>query len=115
LINWGDGSTSDGTVVADGTSSSDSTFVVTGSQKYTVKGTFSVKITVVDDDGNQAIASTSVSVGTHGTAAQSSSRLVTHIPKRIVSIRPATSRALAGGKAAAALAHPHWPLRALKR
>jgi hypothetical protein len=68
----------------------------------------------VDDDGNQASASTSVSVGTHGTAAQSSSRLVTHAVKRIVSIRPATSRALASVKAAAALTHPHGPLRALK-
>jgi hypothetical protein len=90
-------------------------FVVNGSRKYTVKGTFAVKITVVDDDGNQASASTSVSVGTHSAAAQSSSRLVAHGAKRVDSIRPATSRALASVKAAAPLAHPHGPLRASKR
>ncbi len=114
-INWGDGTTSDGTVVADGTSSSGPILVVNGLHKYTAKGTFSVKITVTDDGGNQASASTSVSVGIKSPVAPASVRPVAHVAKRILSPHTTDSQQRPAARATVAVAHPHGPLRALKR
>src|SRR5262249_41354612 len=50
-ITWGDGTTSDGTVVARGATARDATFLVDGSHAYSRKGTFAITVTIVDQGG----------------------------------------------------------------
>ncbi len=60
-INWGDGSTSAGTVTqVSGSSANGVSFSVAGSHQYTEEGTFATTITIVDDGGATTVA--------HGTA-----------------------------------------------
>jgi uncharacterized protein (TIGR03118 family) len=68
VIAWGDGTTSTGTVVAHGATTRDATFLVSGSHAYSRKGTFLVTITIVDQGGSQATATTFARVGNGVTA-----------------------------------------------
>ncbi|MFM8289704.1 MAG: beta strand repeat-containing protein, partial [Planctomycetaceae bacterium] len=56
-INWGDGTTSDGTVTGGSGAG-----VVAGSHMYTATGTYTVVVTVTDDDGGTVSKSTTVTV-----------------------------------------------------
>ncbi|TAN29474.1 MAG: hypothetical protein EPN30_02510 [Actinomycetota bacterium] len=56
IINWGDGSTSSGTVTQTGPGS----FSVSGSHSYSVLGPHTITVTIVDDGGSTAIAVTHV-------------------------------------------------------
>jgi hypothetical protein len=53
-INWGDGSSSDGTITAQG-----NLFVVRGSHTYAEKGSYSISVRIKDDDSGVASASAS--------------------------------------------------------
>ena len=54
VVNWGDGQTTDGAIVANGTGK----FLVVGSHAYSQTGVFSVSTTIRDDEG-QAVSDTS--------------------------------------------------------
>ena len=115
LITWGDETTSDGIVVADGSSSSGATFLVTGSHRYTVKGTFPIKITVVDNSGDQGSATTSVLVGSkaeHGS--RPFHRPVARAARLTPSHQPPRLHQRSDSEAMAALVHPGGPLRHFK-
>lgn len=67
-INWGDGTTTTGTVGKSG-----GKFTVSGSHKYAKSGTFTIKTTIKDKGGSTATATTTVS--SHVKAARVSARL----------------------------------------
>jgi hypothetical protein len=60
-INWGDGTTSSGTVTQPG--GVGTAFAVTGTHTYATPGTDTVSATIVDDGGQSATASFTVTVG----------------------------------------------------
>jgi uncharacterized protein (TIGR03118 family) len=62
-ITWGDGTTTGGTVLPDGTSSAGAAFLVNAMHKYARKGQFPVAITILDNGGSQASASATAAVG----------------------------------------------------
>jgi hypothetical protein len=80
-IAWGDGTTTTGTVGAQG-----ATFLVTGAHTYSREGSFPITITIVDQGGSHATAAASAHVGKGVTAAvklkkphgQTSHSLLTH-------------------------------------
>ena len=56
IINWGDGTTSTGTITGSGP------FTVAGAHDYTVPGSYTLTTTITDDGGSNAFSSYSVSV-----------------------------------------------------
>ncbi|HEV3344130.1 MAG TPA: NF038129 family PEP-CTERM protein [Pirellulales bacterium] len=58
MIDWGDGSTSPGSIAADATIASQ--FDVTGSHTYAEEGAFAIVVTIVDQDGSTATARSTV-------------------------------------------------------
>jgi uncharacterized protein (TIGR03118 family) len=56
-ILWGDGTTTNGVVVASGTSSTGSTFTVDGSHQYRKQGDYAVTVIIGDSGGTKAVSS----------------------------------------------------------